>query len=168
MSKKFIRNFGIKIQSLSNNSHNYEFKFDQNLINYFSDENEIKNVEGVCNLQILKSEHMLEVLFMIKGETVLNCDRSLKEFTQSINLERKILFKFGEEDEEVSDEMIVINRNKSILNMAKYIYEFFILEVPAKRLHPNLKNEDNIDNFVYTTKKNKIIDPRLDPLNKLK
>ena len=68
---------------------------------------------------------MLEVLFMIKGETVLICDRSLKEFTQSINLERKILFKFGEEDEEVSDEMIVINRNKSILNMAKYIYEFF-------------------------------------------
>ena len=125
MSKKFIRKFGIKIQSLSNNSHNYEFKFDQNLINYFSDENEIKNVEGVCNLQILKSEHMLEVLFMIKGETVLICDRSLKEFTQSINLERKILFKFGEEDEEVSDEMIVINRNKSILNMAKYIYEFF-------------------------------------------
>ena len=29
----------------------------------------------------------------------------------------------------------------------------FILEVPVKRLHPNLKNEDNIDNFVYTTKK---------------
>ena len=168
MSKKFIRNFGIKIQSLSNNSHNYEFKFDQNLINYFSNENEINNVEGVCNLQVLKSEHMLEILFMIKGKTELVCDRSLKEFTQSINLERKILFKFGEEDEEVSDEMIVINRNKSILNMAKYIYEFFILEVPVKRLHPNLKNEDNIDNFVYTTKKNKIIDPRLDPLNKLK
>ena len=111
---------------------------------------------------------MLEILFMIKGKTELVCDRSLKEFTQSINLERKILFKFGEADEEVSDEMIVINRNKSILNMAKYIYEFFILEVPVKRLHPNLKNEDNIDNFVYTTKKNKIIDPRLDPLNKLK
>ena len=104
MSKKFIRNFGIKIQSLSNNSHNYEFKFDQNLINFFSDENEIKNVEGVCNLQVLKSEHMLDVLFMIKGETVLICDRSLKEFTQSINLERKILFKFGEKDEEISDE----------------------------------------------------------------
>ena len=111
---------------------------------------------------------MLEVLFMIKGETVLICDRSLKEFTQSINLERKILFKFGEEDEEVSDEMIVINRNKSILNMAKYIYEFFILEVPVKRLHPSIKNEDNIDNFVYKTNSSKKIDPRFETLKKLK
>ena len=66
------------------------------------------------------------------------------------------------------DEMIVIDRNKSIINIAKYIYEFFILEIPVKRLHPSVENEDNIDNFVFSTKKKKNIDPRLDPLNKLK
>ena len=64
--------------------------------------------------------------------------------------------------------MVVIDRNKSILNMAKYIYEFFMLEIPIKRLHPSVENEDNIDNFVFTTKQKKEIDPRLDPLNKLK
>ena len=52
--------------------------------------------------------------------------------------------------------------------MAKYIYEFFILEIPVKRLHPSVENEDNIDNFVLSTKKKKNIDPRLGPLNKLK
>jgi hypothetical protein len=43
-----------------------------------------------------------------------------------------------------------------------------ILKIPAKRLHPSLKNEDNIDNFVFKTKAITKTDPRLDPLNKLK
>ena len=43
-----------------------------------------------------------------------------------------------------------------------------ILEIPAKRLHPSLNNEDNIDNFVFRTNVVKKTDPRLDPLNKLK
>ena len=64
--------------------------------------------------------------------------------------------------------MIVINRNKSIINISKFIYEFFILSLPVKRLHPSLQNDDNIDNFVYSTKSRKEIDPRLDLLNKLK
>ena len=64
--------------------------------------------------------------------------------------------------------MIVIDRNKSIINISNYIYEFVILKIPAKRLHPSLKNEDNIDNFVFKTKAITKTDPRLDPLNKLK
>ena len=64
--------------------------------------------------------------------------------------------------------MIVINRGKSILNISKFIYEFFILEIPIKRLHPSIKNEDNIDNFVYKTRTTKRIDPRLESLKKLK
>ena len=54
------------------------------------------------------------------------------------------------------------------MNRPLFCYEFFILELPVKRLHPSVKNEDNIDNFVFTTKKTKDTDPRLDPLNKLK
>ena len=67
--------------------------------------------------------------------------------------------------------MLTINHNKSILNVGKFIYEFFILKIPIKRLHPSLKNEDNIDNFVYSTTKDKDeqrIDPRLKLLKKLK
>ena len=43
-----------------------------------------------------------------------------------------------------------------------------ILEIPVKRLHPSIKNEDNIDNFVYKTNSSKKIDPRFKTLKKLK
>ena len=90
-------------------------------------------------------------------------------FDYLIKTQNKLLFKFSDHDEELSDEMLTINHNKSILNVGKFIYEFFILKIPIKRLHPSLKNEDNIDNFVYsTTKDEQRIDPRLELLKKLK
>ena len=70
------------------------------------------------------------------------------EFDYLIKTQNKLLFKFSDHDEELSDEIQTINHNKSILNVGKFIYEFFILKIPIKRLHPSLKNEDNIDNFV--------------------
>ena len=168
MSKKLFRKFDIKIQSLSNNEHKFRFEFNQDLFDFFSQENEIINTNGICEVSLIKSDLMLDVKFSIDGQTDLICDRTLKKFTYSLNSDKKILFKFGEEDQELSEEMVVIDRNKSKINMGKFIYEFFILELPVKRLHPSVKNEDNIDNFVFTTKKTKDTDPRLDPLNKLK
>tara|TARA_A100001234_G_scaffold58769_1_gene50534 strand:- start:4396 stop:4974 length:579 start_codon:yes stop_codon:yes gene_type:complete len=168
MSKKLLRKFDIKIQSLSNNEHKFRFEFNQDLFDFFSQENEIINTNGNCEVSLIKSDIMLDVKFTIDGQTDLICDRTLKKFTYSLNSDKKILFKFGEGDQELSEEMVVIDRNKSKINMGKFIYEFFILELPVKRLHPSVKNEDNIDNFVFTTKKTKDTDPRLDPLNKLK
>ena len=168
MTKKLLRSFDIKIQSLSNNEHSFQFDFNQELFDYFSNENEIKNTSGICKIILLKSDLMLNIKFSINGKTDLICDRTLKKFTYELNSNKKMLFKFGDEDQELSDEMIIIDRNKSKINFAKFIYEFFILEIPVKRLHPSVKNEDNIDNFVFSTKKTNDIDPRLDPLNKLK
>ena len=168
MTKKLLRSFDIKIQSLSNNEHSFQFDFNQKLFDYFSNENEIKNTSGICKIILLKSDLMLNIKFSINGKTDLICDRTLKKFTYELNSNKKMLFKFGDEDQELSDEMVIIDRNKSKINFGKFIYEFFILEIPVKRLHPSVKNEDNIDNFVFSTKKTNDIDPRLDPLNKLK
>ena len=171
MSKKILKKFDIKIQSLSNNKHEFIFDFDQSLFDFFSKNLDSKKSSGTCKIEFIKNDLMLNLLFQIKGKTKLICDRSLKEFDYLIKPQNKLLFKFSDHDEELSDEILTINHNKSILNVGKFIYEFFILKIPIKRLHPSLKNEDNIDNFVYSTIKDKDeqkIDPRLKLLKKLK
>ena len=64
---------------------------------------------------------MLDVKISIDGKTELVCDRTLKKFNYQLKSDKKMLFKFGEEDEEISEEMVVIDRNKSKINMGKYI-----------------------------------------------
>ena len=71
--------------------------------------------------------------------------------------------------EEINDEIVFVKKNTDIINIFKFIYEFFLLSIPLKRIHPSLVNENHIDNFVFSTKKkNKnSIDPRFEKLKKL-
>ena len=107
--------------------------------------------------------------FNLMGNVILNCDRSLKEFIFKINKKKKIIIKFEKIDEEINDEIVFVKQNTHTINVSKFIYEFFLLSIPLKRIHPSLVNENNIDNFVFSTKKkNKnSIDPRFEKLKKL-
>ena len=89
MDKKFLRKFGIKIQSLSNNKHLFEFDFNQKLLDQFNSEIDISKSKGVCNVILLKSEMMLDVTFNITGETNLICDRTLKNYIHKLNFSKK-------------------------------------------------------------------------------
>ena len=58
MDKKFLRKFGIKIQSLSNNKHLFEFDFNQKLLDQFNSEIDISKSKGVCNVIPVSYTHL--------------------------------------------------------------------------------------------------------------
>ena len=64
-----------------------------------------------------------------------------------INKKKKIIIKFEKIDEEINDEIVFIKQNTDVINVSKFIYEFFLLSIPLKRIHPSVVNENNIDNF---------------------
>ncbi len=50
--------------------------------------------------------------FKIKGIAKLICDRSLEPFDFPVeDMHNKIVFKYGDQDEEITDEIIIINRD---------------------------------------------------------
>ena len=105
MDKKTLRKFDIRIQSLSNNKHNFSFDFNQELFDNYSKELDFFDSKGNCEIELIKTEMMLDFTFIIDGEVYLKCDRTLKKFKYEMNTSKKILFKFGDKDEEISDEM---------------------------------------------------------------
>jgi uncharacterized metal-binding protein YceD (DUF177 family) len=48
--------------------------------------------------------------------------------------------RFGEDYTELEDNVIVIPREDNRINVSQYIYEFAILNLPIKRVHPLGKN----------------------------
>tara|TARA_B100001029_G_scaffold42636_1_gene33311 strand:+ start:775 stop:1281 length:507 start_codon:yes stop_codon:yes gene_type:complete len=168
MAKKFINQYNINLKSISEKD-NFSFDFSNKLFLYYDKENDLKNPNGTCNIQIDKRDGLIEMYFNLMGNVILNCDRSLKEFIFKINKKKKIIIKFEKIDEEINDEIVFVKQNTHTINVSKFIYEFFLLSIPLKRIHPSLVNENNIDNFVFSTKKkNKnSIDPRFEKLKKL-
>ncbi len=134
------------------------------------------------NVVLDKSERLILASFDTKGTVELICDRSLEPFEHTIDSQENLVFKFGDEFAELSEDVIMIPRDLQKLNLAQYIYEFIGLSVPMKKLHPKLQAEETDDEsetkLVYRsddstkdTKKGEdsdVVDPRWNALKELK
>lgn len=134
------RQFELDIYKLGNKKHRYEFEIDDQFFDMFEDSFLSKGKLHV-SLELDKSETMIIADFVIKGNVELVCDRSLDEFNHEVFAERQLIFKFGEEFEEISDEIVIIPQNTQKLDVSQYIYEFIGLSIPMKKLHPRFCDE---------------------------
>jgi uncharacterized metal-binding protein YceD (DUF177 family) len=173
LSKYVIDIINLKIQE-----YRYEFKIDPSFFTYFN-ESEIEKGSLVCQIALRKTEGFIEADFHIHGLVELECDRSLDKFDYTVELERKMIFKFGEEDIEINDEVEMISHNRSAIDMSQYIYEFISMGIPMKKLHPRYNNEEqNNEGDLYYTSSGPVnrkeegnleeTDPRWEVLKKLK
>ncbi|SFF27420.1 YceD family protein [Thermoflexibacter ruber] len=180
--RKF-KEFDIDLAGLANKQHDYQYVVDDAFFALF--ENSLVEV-GKCGVSIAlnKTETMLICDFDISGSIRLTCDRSLELFDYPIKSTEQIIFKYGDEAKELSDEIIIIPRELTTLNLAQYIYEFIGLCVPIKKLHPRFIEEDlsqegdaDEDILVYSSttisseeddsESSQGIDPRWEDLKKL-
>jgi uncharacterized protein len=175
---KAMRDFDIDIFKLSNQKHDYEYVIDSSFFEGF--ENSIVEKGNLkVNLRLDKSETFIQANFHIAGNVELTCDRSLEKYDFLLDQDNKLIFKYAEEFNEISDEILTIPKELQQLNMAQYIYEFIGLAIPMKKLHPKFVTDDDQEDaetiLIYTTGAEKAgeeekeeIDPRWDILNKLK
>ncbi|MBX2840176.1 MAG: DUF177 domain-containing protein [Flammeovirgaceae bacterium] len=170
---------------------NYEFKFEVNSSFFEHYKNEvIEKSDCEAIVKINKSETMLEVFFQITGKVTLICDRSLEKFDFPVDISEKIFFKYGEVYEELSEEIIVIPFNQQKLELSQFIFEFILLSIPVKKIHPKFaeeetESEEEEGNMIYSTDEvwkeevdntergggeddKKAVDPRWENLKKIK
>lgn len=145
--------FNLDVYKLSNKKHDYEFDINDKFFESFTD-SLLKKGKLEAKLTLDKSESMIIVDFSINGSVELVCDRSLEEFDQVIEIEKQLIFKYGAEFAELSEDIITIPKDIHQLDVSQYIYEFIGLAVPMKKLHPRFREEEeqHEDDFlVYTT-----------------
>jgi len=175
-----LKDFVIHIVGLSTSKPTkFEYKFGDE---FFKDY-ETGFVSGshfTTTVVINKHETFLEADFSIQGTVRLVCDRSLEEFDESVSLEKEMVFKYGDEQTELTDEIVVIPRDIATLDLGQYVYEFIVLSLPMKRLHPKFRSEEKDDDdsegkMVYTSGADESdddddeeVDPRWEKLKKLK
>jgi uncharacterized metal-binding protein YceD (DUF177 family) len=166
-----LKTFGINIAGLSNKVHQFEYEFGDEFFRIYGSDL-VSTGPFRADVTLNKFETFIEAEFIIKGKVRLVCDRSLETFDHPINLSKKIVFKFGDHDEEITDEIVMIHRDTATLEIGQYIYEFIGLAVPLKRLHPRFQDEDQNSEggIIYTSGESDEpkSDPRWEILKKLK
>ena len=164
--------YRVNIIGLSQKQHSFTFQMEDAFFNSYGAEVVSK---GNFNAKVLldKRETLIEADFEISGKAELVCDRSLDPFEYPMNIHRKMLFKYGEVPEEVSDEITIITSDQVSLDVGQLMYEFIVLDIPIKKIHPRFQTEEAEENeegtMVYRSEKDEDqIDPRWEQLKKLK
>lgn len=172
--------FGVNIIGLSNTVHHFDFEIGDAFFRKYGNDL-LSRGNFKADITLNKHETFIEADFKIQGTAVLLCDRSLEDFDYPVKIHHPVVFKYGDHDEELSDDVILIHRDTATLELGHYIYEFLVLALPMKRLHPKFQEETEDEEssegkIVYSSAKDADndknddgeVDPRWNILKKLK
>jgi uncharacterized metal-binding protein YceD (DUF177 family) len=157
----------IPFKGLGAGKHFFGFEINEE---FFEGENllDVKKGRAFISVDMIKETTLMDLHFHLNGSLRLMCERCLSDYDQPFEGAFRLIVKFGETFEEESDEVIIIPRTESNLDISKYIYEYINLLLPIKKSHQHIEDCDQkmIEKIENHEKQN--TDPRWDALKKLK
>ncbi len=144
---KFWRTFDIEVIKFVEGRHEIDFEIGDSFFQHFEDNHLVEKGNLTVRVKINKGANLIEMVFQIQGKVRLTCDRSLEEYDQPLDIEETMIYKYGSEEAEINEDVIMITRDTPSVNVAQLIYEFILLNLPAKKIHPDYRNELDEDDF---------------------
>jgi len=132
---KYLSQYTIPFSGLKEGKHLFDFSADHRFFAEF-EESEIEKGSVSVQVELEKRTTYLRLTFILKGEVELICDRCLERYLQPIESRNLMLVKFSETETDDGDEVIYIHPAAYQVEVAKLIYEFIVLSIPIRHVHP--------------------------------
>ncbi len=162
--------YTIDVKGLSDGEHTFNFPVEDRFFSIFPNEDTNEGTLEVI-ITLNKEVNTMVMGFNITGNVKVKCDRCLEYIDLPIETEETLFFRFGEEYIETDTDTICIPFTRDVVNVAQYIYDFIMLAIPLKRVHPDKNGESTCNrdmlNCINNIEQNNHIDPRWDKLNHL-
>ncbi|MBL4559513.1 MAG: DUF177 domain-containing protein [Labilibaculum sp.] len=169
----YLAKYTIPFKGLEDGKHEFDFTIDQKFFEHFQKEDAYQ-VDASVKVILEKKTLVMTLTIKLDGKMNVPCDRCLEQFDLKVSGESSVYVKFGDENEELAEDVIVISEAVNELEAAHYIYELFSLSLPLSFVHPEDENGDSTCNEEmiqklndHTEKDEEIIDPRWNDLRKL-
>ena len=168
----YLREFSIPYRGLSVGVHNYKWEISHKFFEAV-DNFEIDDATIEVELNLEKQERMMICNFIIIGSIFVKCDRCLDELELPVNSEETLYIKFGTENDEEADDVLIIAESEYQIDVSRLINEFIALSLPLKKVHSSGKkggqgcNKEIISKLEELSGENKV-DPRWEQLKNIK
>ncbi|MEZ0483654.1 YceD family protein [Fibrella aquatica] len=141
-----LRQYDINIVGLEEKRYEFDFQSDKSFFKSL-EQQLITKGDVKTNLVLDKSETMIRLDFSITGSVERTCDRSLDMYDEEVDTRQTLFLKFADRNEELTDEIELIERNTATINVARYIFDYIVLSMPMRGLHPRFREEDEEDDL---------------------
>jgi uncharacterized metal-binding protein YceD (DUF177 family) len=165
--------YTILLSGLKEGHHTTDFEIDKKFFEKF-EESEVKEGSLIANIEIDKRTTHIDLIIRVSGSVIVSCDRCLEMFSLPLDSENRLLVKFGKSIDDIDPDVISVSVDEHELDLQQQLYEFIMLALPLKRVHPvNKKGNSTCDPVMLKKleeliiEEEKEIDPRWDELRKL-
>jgi len=135
-----LKEFQVKILGLPVGQYHYSLPVTDAFFTAF-EHSLVQKGNLTAKVSLDKSETLIRARFAIDGTMELESDRSLELFDHPVSIREELIYKFGDEDKEISEEMQQIAWETFALDLSLPIYEFLTLAVPMRKLKPDEAEE---------------------------
>ena len=130
--------YNIAFKGLKEGVHEYDYHIGKSFFDHFEGSLvEDGDIELIVVLEKRSSFMSLHLKF--SGNVTLTCDRCLEPYNQAIGNDASVFVKFGETLSEEGDDVIWLLPEENQINIAQTIYEYIIVSIPLRHVHPNDK-----------------------------
>lgn len=125
--------YNIPLKGLNAESQTFEFELDEIFFKKI-DSPEVQHGKVKAVVVVKKVRNLFNLSFDLDGVIRIPCDRCLDDMDQPIQYKDKLQVKFGDEFSEEGD-VVVVPELEGVINIAWFLYEFIVLNIPIKHVH---------------------------------
>lgn len=130
-----MRDYIVDFKKLGEGEHKLKFRVDNTLFEEFKFD-EINN----CDIKILAElnveSSLISIVLKIKGSVNVQCDICSEFFDMPIKKKVNLYFRMTDEQIEDESEVIYIPTESETIDLKKHIFDYIVLSLPIKRVHP--------------------------------
>lgn len=165
---KKLTDYIIPIRGLKEGKYEFNYTLTPSFFDAFEeDEIRCKTIDVLVKLN--KNNNIFEFSFEIHGIIIVACDRCLDNLELSIEHSAMMFVKYGQDFQELDDDVLIIPENEGTFDVSSLILEFVKLSIPIKKVHSdgqcNVDMMQRIDEL--TPHEEEKTDPRWDTLKDL-
>ena len=129
-----LETFKIDLKAMKTDEMHREYTLDDAFFKALN-ASEVKGGALHVSVSIRKATGFFELQFHTEGTVTVPCDLCLDDMSQPIVTDNMLIAKLGAETNTDDDEVVIVDENEGILDVAWFIYEFIVLNIPIKHVH---------------------------------
>lgn len=127
------KRYSINVARMKVGPHEEQFEIDPAFFAAF-DDSEVTEGHLTADLKMDKRGTHLDVLFDIKGEVMLNCDRCGMPYPHQLETQNRIIYAFDDEMKFEGYEVMYVEAHEPQLSIVQELYDFISLGIPMRRV----------------------------------
>ena len=129
----------IDYKTLESGTYEFDYHIDKDFFSMF-DEPLAQDGDADVHATMRVTSAGLSIRLDISGTLQVECDRCLESFDMPIDASYDLVVKYGDRTTPLdeADDVITIGVDDDFLDLSQHIYEYVVLSLPARRVHPDL------------------------------